>query len=378
MAEKVSVKTFTAIFLLSAIVAEICACVIPVDYQAFLNDDGVIGIIDSTNETVKIDKEGSDDGLVGKDRRIEGLSDEKYYMIEKVIDHETNLPMAGYPQYVTDKYPTNPKIPGYWCRDLGLITRIKDKKINALTNFNKYTIRSARPLEPLESQNGKLPYKDGPSSAVKQVDVVDGKITIAHIVGATNKGYLNLSGIITADYEIMAVLPKTEPETSPWGWVSRTTTSSPPISLSSFELQGKDKTIDYIFVNKNASPPDFRFLTVEIGSSIELVDITLRINWEDNGTPKLTSDNGTTFSQSGYYTDSPPSITINIIGLGEYSIVEWGYDGKSITFGNTNSITIDNTGVIDYFAVGKHTITLIIKKGEKNYYSADFTFTVDP
>jgi len=374
MAEKVSVKTASAIFLLCTVILALCACVVPVDIDAFLGDPEVDKVIKSTKDVVLLGDNNTGDDLVGRDRRIEGLKNNKYYMIEKEIDPKDNLPVPGYPQYVTDHHPTSPQIPGAPCGDLGYITRIKDGRINGLLNHHTYTIRDAKPIAPT---GGKLSFKDSLISASRDVNVVNGKIIITNIVGATNKGYLNLSSVITADYEVMAVSVD-NPNSSPWSWRSRSTTSSPSISLNPFELQGAGTKVDYVFVNKKVSPPDFKFLSVEIGPSVELVDVTLDITFNVvNGEPTLSSSDGnTTFKQPDYYDGVHPTITINISGLEGYIVVDWIYDGKKLdpSLGTTTPI-INSTNNIDYFTEGIHTLTVIVRKGII-VYSADFTFKV--
>jgi len=344
------------------------ACMKPVDVKPFLESETVQKIIESTTVTVTVivdDKTG--DGLVGRDRRIEGLKNDKYYMVEKEIDAD-NILATGYPKYVTDHHPATPTISGALWGELGYITRISAGRINGLINFHTYTVRAAEPLAP---SGGSLQYTDN-NAVVSTKPVTGGVINITSVTG-TGTGSLDLSGVITAETEVMAVSVN-HPLDSPWDWYSKA-----PVNWTSFALDDPDTTVDYVFVKKNGSlPPDFKFLRVIVGPDITPGALTLNISFNEvNGTPTLTPA-GFAYNQSAYYNGTPQSVTINVSNAGNYTIVEWKYDGKSTSPGTGSSITLNSiSGDIDYLALGTHTITLICTKDGKPY-SAGFTLTVGP
>jgi len=349
------------------IVMVLGACMKPVDVRPFLEDGTVQEIIESTKVAVKVDDKTSHGGLVGRDKRIEGLKSDKYYMIEKEInadgvpvpEYNNNLP---YPVYVTDDPIA--QIPGGLWGELEFITRIKDGRINGLTNFHTYTVRDARFL------SGSLRYTDD-STTAKSVSITGGTgtLTIKSIDGG---GFLDFSDVFsTRSYEVMAI------------FISGTGTSTPPnvwpsviSSWSQFPLEGPNTEVDYVFVN-TGDPSDFKFLKVKIGESITPVTVTLNIEFKGDKA-EFDPDNYT-FSQSNYYNGTPQSVTINVSNLNAsgYNVVKWQYDGKSTSLGTGQSIILNNNSDIDYFALGTHTITLICTKDGKPY-SADFTLTVEP
>jgi hypothetical protein len=371
MAEKVSLKI---VIFLSLFCGILSACMSPIDIEVFFAAPEVQALIDATTVAVRVDDK-TGDGLVGRDRRIEGLKNYKYYMVETEINAEDNLSVSGYPKFVTDNHPTSPNIPGALCSELKWITRIKDGRINGLFNYNTYTVNDAKPLTPA---NGKLSYTDGIGTDPKSVNVTNGKITINNLIGTGNKGYLDLSSVITGDYQVMAVYPQTydlsdTPKKSPWDWENKSS-----IDWSSFELEGEETEIDYVFYKKDNSVLHFYFLSVKIvGPNVEPVDLILNITFNIiDGTPTLTPSSFI-FQQSKYNNNPLQSVEINISNSNGYDVKEWKYDGKSSnSFGTSSTITINNnSSYIDYLAEGKHTITLIAIKDEKPY-SADFTLEV--
>jgi hypothetical protein len=367
---KVSPETVWYALISVSIVMVLGACMKPVDVESFLNDPKVIEVIEAAKEAVIVDDQTGDD-LVGRDRRIEGLKKDKYYMVEQEKDAEgASVEKYNnaypYPVYVSDHKIA--QIPGGLYPDLGFITRIKDGRINGLLNGHTYTVRAAEPL----IRNGFLPYTDDNVTS-KEIPVTNG---IINITGITGDGFLDLSDI-SEGTEVIAVTENSA-QSSPWGWNSKTPTSA---QWASFVLEGHDTTVDYVFFKKNGYlPPDFKFLRVIIGPngsgepSGTPPKITLKIDFEKDGTPTLTSTPPNfTYSQSSYYSGTPLSLTINITNVSDYSIEEWKYDGNPIT----PPITLYNTDNPGYFMLGKHTITLICKK-DGNFYSADFTFEVTP
>jgi hypothetical protein len=340
------------------------ACMKPVDINPFLEDETVQGIIESTKVAVIVDDQ-TGDGLVGRDRRIEGLKKDKYYMVEQEKDAE-GAPVSkynnaySYPVYVSD-HPIA-IIPGGLYPDLGFITRIEDGRINGLLNDHTYTVRAAEPLV----KNGFLPYADGSGSS--KIPVINGEIKITSITGT---GSLNLSDI-DAGTEVMAVTVNST-QSSLWNWVSRIPTSA---EWASFVLEGSDTTVDYVFVKKfDYLPPRFNFLRVIIGPSKPSVTpdkITLDIKWSIDEIP-IFDPPDYTFYQTDYYGKIPKQKTINVSNPGNiYTNMDWQYNDDSIGF----PLEFDNlTGKIDYLVEGKHVFTLVFTIKDK-WYSVDFTLVV--
>jgi hypothetical protein len=252
MANKIPVKTITVSLLFYGIVLILCACMSPVDIQGFMEDEKVQVIIEATKVAVKVDDK-TGDGLVGRDRRIEGLKNNKYYMVEKEVDEDDVLVTpTDYPVFVTD-YTT----PGGLIDDLGYITRISGGRINGLTNFHTYTVRAATPL------TGNIPYSDtGGNSA--SITITNGIITVTALKGT---GSLDLSSVLSGTYDVMAVSVN-NPSNSPgtWNW-----TSKPLSSFTSFPLEGADTTVDYVFVKNDFS--EFKVLTVVMPKKITIAAI---------------------------------------------------------------------------------------------------------
>jgi len=359
MAEKVSFKIVIVIFSLCGILS---SCRHPIDIESFLASPEVQAIIETTKAAVKVDDK-TGDGLAGRDKRIEGLKNNKYYLVEKEID-ENNIPVTKpvYPLFVTDYRSSSGSFgPGGFIDDLGFITRISDGNILGLTNFHTYTVRAA---EPITSSTG-ISYKDDNGTVKKPI--TNGVINISGICG---DGYLDLSTVITAGYEVMAV-STVNSTTSPWNWISKK-----PANWNSFKLEGANKIIDYVFF-KSGAPLGFKVLRVEIGASVEPQTLTLNLDFtEVNGTPAF-APGSSVLRQSNYYNNTPQSVTINILNVGDYTIVGWQYDGKSLSLGTQSSITLNNASDISYFALGKHTLILICTKGGIPY-SAEFTLLVEP
>jgi hypothetical protein len=255
MAGKISLKRAAVVIFSFLIVLIMGACMEPVDFEAFMDDEKVKELIETTRKAVKVDDQTGDD-LTGRNGKIEGLKTDRYYMVEKEVDEAgANVPeyrdQGTYPMYVTDH---NGFGPGGLYGDLGFITRISDGSINGLINFHTYTVRAAEPL------SGSCAYTDDSSNAVSK-PITSGVINIGGIDGS---GTLNLSTVLTGGtYEVIAVLPVNNPQTSPgsWSWTSKTA------NLTSFALEGPNTQVDYVFVNED-DPSDFKVLKVVIGGPI--------------------------------------------------------------------------------------------------------------
>jgi len=355
-----------------SIVMVLGACIKPVDVDSFLNDDKVKEIIESTKVAVIVDNQ-TEDNLIGRDRRIEGLNPNKYYMVEKETDADGILVPEyantgySYPLYVTDNEIAQMPPGGGLYPDLGFITRIANGRINGLINFHTYTVRAAEPL----LKTGSLPYTDDSSANVPKT-VTDGVINITSIDG---KGYLDLSDVLlTESYEVIAVLfvnlpnppDPTNPPSSPWNWESQTFTS-----WASFELEGPDTAIDYVFV-KTDDPSDFKFLRVKIGSRVTPVDILLTIDWSNPTAPAL-STTTYNFYHSTYYDGKNQTVTVNVAtGTGITIDGNWKYGSTDL---GSKTLTLDNSSDTDYFTEGSHIFTISVTKNGITY-GLDFTLVV--
>ncbi|MDR2731449.1 MAG: hypothetical protein LBB81_11210, partial [Treponema sp.] len=280
MADKIPVKTVIVIPLLCGIIAFLYACMNPVNYAGFLGDDKVQKFIEDSNKAaeeakkaVKVDDK-TGDGLIGRAGRIEGLKNNRYYMVEKEIDAD-GAPVPkynnqySYPVYVTDHLVA--QIPGGLWGELQYITRVSGGSINGLTDFHTYTVRAA-----VAFSNTNLDYNDSGGKVEKQVS--GGVINIDGIYG---EGSLDLSKVLSGSYEVIAVSDNNNP--SPWNWTSKTNDS-----WASFKLEGSDTAVDYVFVKKDASL-DFKVLRVVIGQSyVPGVNFTITFTFSDKASASIT------------------------------------------------------------------------------------------
>jgi hypothetical protein len=360
MADKISVKTVIIISFICAIAVILYACMSPVNFQAFLGDENVQKYIETSNRAVKVD-DLTGDNLKGRSARIEGLKSDRYYMVEKETDTEGEPVLEynskAYPMYVTDHQFA--QIPGGLFPELQFITRINGGTINGLTDYHTYTVRAAVPFS-----DGNLTYTDGGGGGTKQI--LGGAVNIGGIYGTA---YLNLSSVLAGSYEVIAVSAVNSQ--SPWNWTSKTSAN-----WNSFMLEGPDTAVDYVFV-KEDDLSSFKVLKVITGPSIAPVNITINISFDVVDETPVLNPSSYTLTQSDYYNNAASfTVTINFSNPGNvYVITGWLYDGKSTTLGTAASITLNSSSDADYFAAGKHVITLIVTKNGKPY-SADFTLTV--
>jgi len=347
-----------------SIVMVLGACMKPVDVQPFLKDKTVQEIIDSTKATVKIDNQ-TGDNLIPRDRRIEGLKPDRYYMVEKETDAD-GIPVPkynnvySYPVYVTDNEIA--QMPGGLYPDLGFISRISAGRINGLINFHMYTVRAAEAF----SDGTQFTYSIADSD--KTVTVNNGAITIPGSTGTINLVHLEVQ---YDGFEVMAVAvpPLSLPSTSPFYDYKKKTIS---VAVTSFQLEGLNTEVDYVFANTD-DPSDFKVLKVKIGSMDKL---TLNIVWSEvEETPTLTPAEYT-FSQADYYGKIPKSTTINVSNPDNtYTGIDWQYNGASL---GLSSLVFNNfADDIYYLARGVHIFTVVFEK-DGNPYSAVFTLTVTP
>ena len=287
MAERVSVKTVTAIFLLCTVVLVMYACIEPVDIDAFMTSDEAAAIIAAHDVKVEIIDE-TGDNLRGISGKITGLKNDRYYMVEKETNESNALVNpTTYPKYVTDYQGA----PGELRSDLGLITRISGGDINNLTDKHTYTVRAAVYF----SNSSSLTYTDGIGTSATQI--TGGIVNINEING---NGSLDLSGVITGTYKAMAV--SVNGSQNSWNWTSKSISN-----WSSFPLEGPNTEVDYVFVKEN-TPSDFKVLKVLIGTTIN----TINLFNIPGVTPPATGAVPVTFIESTQYTGSvtwSPTVT---------------------------------------------------------------------
>jgi len=358
MAEKVSVKTASAIFLLCTVILALCACVDPVNINDFLNDPDVIIVIESTKEKVELSPD-SDIGLTGGNRIITGLNPTKYYMVEKEIDKNgaTVTKDPAYPWFVTEYSNGGGSLAGILKPDLELITRISGQKINDptnLTNLNTYTVKSAKKFDP-ESF-----YYSINSGAPTPISVEGGIITIIAPEGA-NISLENLSPDYD-DYEVMAVAvspPTLNQTTSPFKGSKSKIIST---TVSKFALEGVNTTVDYVFFKK-ATSPIFKVLTVKIEKAIYEISIK-------EGTTNLENTKHNFTAQVDYSAITPLTVTVTNTGnqdTGDLTATLSGLDSSAFKLtdasisnigknGSTNFTVVPITGL----GIGNYTATVTV------------------
>jgi len=267
----------------------LCSCVPAGGLAEFLSDDKVQDFI-TTIEKVVIINDLTGDNLVGRDGRIEGLNPKKYYMFEKEIDdNEEPVLRYGkypYPVYATDQQDFGPGgLTGY----LGYITRINRGIIFDLANYHTYTVRAAVPFD--DNELSRLKYKDDRGS----IPFTKNETGIS-IPDIREPGILDLSGVMTGNYDVIAVLPFNNPKSSPWKWGEK------QADLANFKLEGHDTKYDYIFVKElEGGSFDFRVLYVEIGpSDIPLTPINIA-NIQGVNLPKVGETAVTSITENEQY-----------------------------------------------------------------------------
>jgi len=247
----------------SAIFAVFCmvilaSCVQTGGITDFVDDKKVQDYVNEIDNVVYID-DLTGDNLKGRDKRIEGLNPNKYYMIEKEVDTKgEKVPTFGrydpYPVYATDIQPSGP---GGLYYDLGYITKIRRGTIFDLpNNHNTYTVRAAGVFPFGKS----FTYSEGNNS--KSISVDSGG---AILINTTSTDELKLTlSLEFNNYQVTAVVAPSK--TTNWNNVNGEN-GSMDISNTKNEikLESIGSTVDYVFVRKN-DPSDFKFLKVMIRS----------------------------------------------------------------------------------------------------------------
>jgi hypothetical protein len=362
MAGKVFLKIFSVFFSCWFFIS-LSACVMPVDIQVFKEDPKVGKIIETANKSVKVINL-TGDKLIGRSGYIDGLNQDKYYMVEKETDSK-DLVVPGYPKYVTDAIVLGESLgPGGLDPYLGYITKIKNGSIKGLNDYHTYTVRSAMPL------SGNVTYTDDLGPATKQIN--DGVLNIEGIKG---QGSLNLSSVLSGtNYEVIAVYIDTTTD-SPWSW------NTQDANLTSFSLLGADKEVDYVFVNKK-DLSDFKVLRVKTGPLIvpgsSAFNITLTITDAANGSTVSSTPATPTISRGDFISGSTLTISLS----GTWDSVLWSVDGISNTIIDShvtaNKLIITNSQDFWPALAGSSFIVIVRSaiKGGEDYTPADNRFTV--
>jgi len=204
VAEKISVKTLSTIFLLCAVIAAMCACVVPVDYDKFLGDERVQKIY---KEKVLIHDESDGDmlpDLAGENGKITGLISGKYYRVEeydKDKNYIRNLFLQSNGTLIGDLSKIN-------ILEGTTIEKLPDGK--ALTNNYYYKVKLAQPFDPGNPDDPEANYKyfnlgGSKTDTAKPTEESDGITKLALKITETKDYCLDLSYVIKSDniYEVM-------------------------------------------------------------------------------------------------------------------------------------------------------------------------------
>jgi len=263
MAEKVSVKTASAIFLLSTVVLALCACVVPVDIEAFLGDDDVIIAIQATQKKVNLTSD-SDKGLIAGNCKISGLIPGKYYKIE-VIENKVTLE----PNFVTANGTTS--------EDLKDIRKVGNGVvITGLTNDVTYRVKSATAYP-----NGRIYYfalkETATTPLMPPATVTGGAVTILE---SRQNCYFQVSPTIDAIkyYDVMQIRTKGTEGTEGWTQAHTSAYRKGPatgtinsINSNDYEKFGPYDIGIYQYANTGVKPP--ASFTVDVPSFLNNTSI---------------------------------------------------------------------------------------------------------
>jgi hypothetical protein len=348
------------------------ACIKPVDVETFLNNEKVKDIIESTKVAVIVDNQ-TEDNLIGRDRRIEGLNPDKYYMVEKETDADGILVPGTYPKYVTE-HPIFPTTPGQLIDDLGFITRINGGKIIGLTNNNTYTVRAATAF----LDDTPFTYTDSGGGSNQPITVTNGAITISAPTGNLT---LDLTSQLTLgiNYEIMAVAaPSATPKWDDFS-TGNGDTSVERDNWSSLPLEGAGTTVDYVIV-KTSTPLEFKVLRVVIGPSSAPSNVSFTITFPINDQASVTGP--TTITRKAIYGGSTLVLTFADPVTSSWSNIQWSINGTPITGTPVSgtggkTLTINNSATFLEFLVDNFTVNVTADTGSGNVpYSKSVTITV--
>jgi hypothetical protein len=291
MSEKVSLRTIYVISLLFfGIVLILGACMDPVDIDVFLNDETVKSVVEKNKEAVKLTAD-SPKYLVAGNKKITGLKDDKYYVIESIKDEGSTEKLSS-PQYVQKN--------GAIGDDLFFINRVSGGIIGGLTNNYTYKITEAEKF----TFTGTLTVVNSTSPSAT---VTNGETTIipASTAAVTVGGFFSQYN----GNEVMAVAV-------PPSSLSASSTFKDDLLLIDstgvvITLEGASKTVDYIFAKVTGTTTktleSFKVLTIKttaIGGDIMITDKPITgINKPVNGETASTS-----ITNSSEYTGSAGSV----------------------------------------------------------------------
>jgi hypothetical protein len=353
MAGKISVKTAIFFSFLYGVGLILCACMVPVNVSLFLEDERVQQIIESSRARVKIHEDSDDfDTLVAENGAISGLDSGKYYLVEKEENTEGN-PVSGYPKYVSD-LPG----PGRLSDHLGGITTVSEGKINRLTNFHTYTVRTAQPFP----DDTEFEYTD--DSGTQSITVTDGAIVIPAPDGIAALD-LTKELIPGTTYEIMAVAVGSS-EIKNWIdlWGENQSIWTDPWDI--LPLEGEGTIVDYVIIELDSSgdpviPVNFKVLRVKIEERGVNFTVTF-----DNPEQAVISGGSPVISWSAIEGGGNVTITLGApAGGGSWVSYEWQVAGIDLTGYNDNDLVINDT-FLDVLFKGEYLdIDVVADDGDK-------------
>jgi len=361
MAGKIYYKTtvYSLVLLCSCALVPIIlsSCMNPVNITVFMESPEVQAIIESNNMAVRVDDKTSHKGLEGRNEKITGLRNDKYYMVEKELDKDGKnvpeynpngagaTPIGNYPLFVTDNRPDAPDLRGT-LYILDYITKIEGGNIIGLENYHTYTVRDAVSFP----NNTAFTYKAG-GVAQTPVYVNNGEINITTATTLT----LDLTSNLTAgaSYEIIAVSGTATPEWDAYAGGANTSKSSVASGWNAIPLEAVGTTVDYVIVN-TTDHTKFNFLRVNIVPPAT-VQFTITLTAGDLITTP-TSTTGITLQRGSY--DGTKSITLTLAvptggGTWDTNSIKWSINpviDSSLANNHNTSLKITNGGI--YFDYG--------------------------
>ena len=331
-------NTLLAIFLVAGILV-LYSCIVPVgQLDKFLEDDKVQTLIGSV-----IVGEGSDAGLTGRNKRIEGLNTGKYYMVSQELDDKGDIVHndPDYPLYVYTGSLGDGVL-----KPLGSITS-GNERINNLTNDHTYTVNSATP-----PTGGTLAYyDDGVLQSLITVPA-DGIVNIPSLEGACS---LNLSGVGTGNYTAVPV-----PD-------NRTTYAlAQPVSATPVP-QNAGTTVDYVF--SDGTSTGFKVLRVTVRATVQPGTLTVNItlaNLSDQAAGTITPTPYTANISLGNLDGT--SFVVLQLDTG-FSNIIWRINGtQHVPANGLSSFTLSNSAAfVEYLVAGEKIEVTVeaIKGGER-------------
>ena len=331
----------------------------PVSITSFAKSPEVAEIIEKSG-TVYITP-GSEPGVTAGNKKISGLKEGKYYMVEEC---DTDGDFKGF-QLVSAS--------GERTEDVANIGRAKEGgEITGLTNGYQYQVRAAQPLP-----DNNVTYR---------VLTSPGNILPAH----------NDNGVITlqcpppeVDNVFVYLLTPPPPPTSFSLDIAEIPVSPAGHTRLASKSEGEIITlishgtkIDYVFVGKSGGkirPEFFYFLTVDSEPEPPkppepgTITITVGLQYTDDNSPIPTGPYVVEYSQMA----TGVVATITVSNASQYDTIAWFFDGNPIVNATGSSLSLNIDADILYKLQGMHIITIEAKIGNA-YYSTAIEVEVKP